>query len=163
MQGAAAAALGQPELAGAHIGDGQPPAPGLAAVPLKHHGAEPVVAAGREHALLQHRAGGEHPGDAPAQQGPPGGGGLELVAEGHAQAAAHQLGAVALGGVVGDARHRHPAEGLSRVLAGEGELQQAREQDRVLEEEFVEVPQAVEQHPVGMGRLRVPRSGAAPG
>ncbi len=55
--------------------------------------------------------------------------------------------------MVGDAGHRHPAQGLAGVLAGEGELQQARQQDRVLEEEFVEVAQPVEQHPVGMGRL----------
>ena len=155
MQAAAARALGHPELAGADVGDGQTPAARCAAVPVEDNGAEPVVAPGRQHALLEHRAGGEHPGDAAAQQGPLGGGGLQLVAEGHAEAAAHQVGAVALGGVVGDARHRHPAQGLAGVLAGEGELEQAREQDRVLEEELVEVAEAVKQHPVRMGRLQL--------
>jgi len=54
---------------------------------------------------------------------------------------------------VGDARHRHPPDGLAGVFAGEGELQQPRELDRVLKEAFKEVPQAVEQHPLRVGRL----------
>jgi len=41
--------------------------------------------------LLQHRAGGEHPADVPLEQDPLGGGGFQLVAEGHAEAPAHQL------------------------------------------------------------------------
>ena len=151
VQGAAPFPLGDPELAGAHIGHRQPPTAGAA----QHHGAEPVVAAGGEHALLEHRAGGEHPGDVAAQQGPLGGRGFELVAEGHAEAAAHQLGAVALGGVVGDARHRHPADALAALLAGEGELQQAREQQGIFEEELVEVAEAVEQHALRMGRFEL--------
>ena len=151
VQGAAPLPLGDPELAGAHIGHRQPPT----AAAAQHHGAEPVVASGGEHALLEHRAGGEHPGDVAAQQGPLGGGGLELVAEGHAEAAAHQLSAVALGGVVGDARHRHPADALAALLAGEGELQQAREQQGIFEEELVEVAEAVEQHALRMGRLEL--------
>ena len=151
VQGAAPLPLGDPELAGAHIGHRQPPA----AAAAHHHGAEPVVAAGGEHALLEHRARGEHPGDVAAQQGPLGGRGLQLVAEGHAEAAANQLGAVALGGVVGDARHRHPADALAALLAGERELQQPREQQGVFEEELVEVAEAVEQNPLRMGRLEL--------
>jgi len=157
VQLVAAPPLGHAEFARAHIGNRQAPAGGPAALALQHHGAEPVVAAGGEHALLQHGAGGEHAGDVALEQGAlgraPGRGLLQLVAQGHAQAAAHQLGAVALGGVVGDARHRYPTERLAGLLAGEGELQQAGEADGVLEEALEEVAQAVEQHPLGMGAL----------
>ena len=90
---------------------------------LHHHRRQPVVAAGAEHALLQHGAGGQHPGDVPLEQGTLGGGGFELIAEGHAVALLDQFAAVALGGVVGDARHRDPADRLAAFLAGEGELQ----------------------------------------
>jgi len=90
VQGVAAAALGDAEFAGADIGHRQAPA---AAGALQHHGAEPVVAAGRQQALLEHRAGGEHPGDAALEQfalgGALAGGVFELVAEGNAEAAAH--------------------------------------------------------------------------
>ena len=76
-----------------------------------------------------------------------------MVAEGHAQAAAHQLGAIALGGVVGNARHRHPAHGLAGFLAGEGELEEPGEGNGVFKEAFEKVAQAIEQHPLGMGGL----------
>ena len=57
--------------------------------------------------------------------------------------------------MVGDARHRHPPDRLAGLLAGEGELQQAREQQGVFKEELVEVAEAVEQHPLGMSRLEL--------
>jgi len=120
---------------------------------LDHRRRQPVVATGGQHALLQHGAGGDHPGDVPLEQAALGGHRFELVAEGDAQAMAHQLGAIALGGVVRDAGHRHAADPLARLLAGEGQLQQAREQQGVLEKELKEIPQAVEQHPIGVGRL----------
>ena len=63
--------------------------------------------------------------------------------------------------MVGDARHRNPADRLAALLAGEGEFQHPREFDRVFEEAFEEVAQAVEQHPLGMGGFELPRSGAA--
>ena len=78
-----------------------------------------------------------------------------MIAEGDAVAAPHQLGAVALGGVVGQARHRHPPHAFAGILAGEGQLQQARQQDRVLKEALKEVPQPVEQHPLWLGRLEL--------
>ena len=74
-----------------------------------------------------------------------------MIAKGHAVALLDQFGAVALGGVVGDARHRHPSDRLAAFLAGEGEFQHPGEFDRVFEEAFEEVAQAVEQHPFGMG------------
>ena len=142
----AAIAFGHAEFAGAHIGHRQPPARLLA-----HHGAEPVVAASAEQPLLEHGARGEHPCDFAFEQGPLGGRGFHLIAEGHAQAAAHQFGAIALGGVMGDARHGHASDRLAALLAGEGELQQARELDGVFKEALKKVAQAVEQHPLGMG------------
>ena len=78
-----------------------------------------------------------------------------MVAEGHAQAAAHQFGAIALGGVVGNARHRHPAHGLAGFFAGEGELEEPGEGNGVFKEAFEKVAQAIEQHPLGMGGLEL--------
>ena len=152
MQQIAPLPFGYPEFTGAHVRHRQAP---MGAAALQHHGAEPVVAAGAEQALLQHRAGGEHAGDVALEQRAFGRRGFQLVAEGHAEAAAHQLGAVALGGVVGDAGHGHTANRFAGFFAGEGQLQQTGELDRVLKEALEEVAQAVEQHPLGMGRLEL--------
>ena len=57
--------------------------------------------------------------------------------------------------MVGDARHRHSPDSFAALLAGEGELQQAREGDGVFKEALEEVAEAVEQHPVGMGGLEL--------
>ena len=69
VQGAALLSLHHPHLAGAHIGAGQaqrlPPLAGST-----NHRRQPVVAAGAEHALFQHRAGGQHPGDVLLEQAP---------------------------------------------------------------------------------------------
>ena len=150
MQQVAALALRHPEFAGAHVRHRQAP---TAAV--DHHATKPVVAPRRQHPLLNHRAGGEYPGDVALEQGPLGGGGFQLVAEGHTQPAAHQVAAVALGRMVGNARHRHPPVGLARLLAREGELQQLGERDRVLKEAFEKIAEAVEQQPLGMGGLEL--------
>ncbi len=150
MQAGTAGPLGDPEFTGADIGHRQAPARAL-----HHHGAKPVVEAGRQQALFKHRAGGEHPGDAALEQFAFGRGAFQLVAEGDAEAAAHQLSAVALGGMVGNARHRHSPDSLAALLAGEGELQQAREGDGVFKEALEEVAEAVEQHPIGMGGLEL--------
>ena len=74
-----------------------------------------------------------------------------MIAKGHAVALLDQFTAVALGGVVRDARHRYPPNRLAAFLAGEGELQHPGEFDGVFEEAFEEVAQAVEQHPFGIG------------
>ena len=150
MQPATALLFAEVQLAGADIRHRQSPA-----ALLQHHGAQPVVTPCRQHPLLQHRPRRQHPGDVAAQQGPFGGGGFQLIAEGDAIAAPHQLGAVALGGVVGQARHRHPPHAFAGILACQGQLQQARQQDRVLKEALKEVPQPVEQHPLWLGRLEL--------
>ena len=150
VQPATALLFAEAQLAGADIGHRQAPA-----ALLQHHGAQPVVAPCRQHPLFQHRPRRQHPGDVAAQQGPFGGGGFQLIAQGDAVAAPHQLGAVALGGVVGQARHRHPPQALAGILARQGQLQQARQQDRVLKEALKEVPQPVEQHPLWLGRLEL--------
>ena len=150
VQLGAAAALAGPELAGADIGHRQAPAGALV-----HHRRQPVVAPGAQQALVDHGSGGQHPGDFAAQQLAFGGCGFDLIAQGDAVAAAHQLTAVALGGVVGDARHRHPADRLAPLLAGQGELEQPRHQDRVFKEAFKKVAQPVQQHPVGVGALEL--------
>ena len=119
VQGGRALALGDAELTGAHVSDGQGPAGAF-----QHHGTEPVVAAGGKQTLFDHGAGGEHPGHLAFEQGSLGGCGFDLVAEGDAEPAPHQFAAVPLGCMVGDAGHRHSADRLAGVLAGEGELQQ---------------------------------------
>ena len=150
VQQVAALAFRHPEFAGADVRHRQAPT-----AALHHDSAEPVVAPRREHPLLDHRAGGEHPGDVALEQGPFCSGGFELVAEGHTQTAAHQVAAVALGRVVGNARHRHPPVGLARLLAREGELQQLGERDRVFKEAFEKIAEPVEQQPLGMGGLEL--------
>ena len=150
VQPATALLFAEVQFAGADIRHRQSPA-----ALLQHDGAQPVVAPCRQHPLLQHRPRRQHPGDVAAQQGPFGGGGFQLIAQGDAVAAPDQLGAVALGGVVGQARHRHPPQALAGILARQGQLQQARQQDRVLKEALKEVPQPVEQHPLWLGRLEL--------
>ena len=56
---------------------------------------------------------------------------------------------------MGNARHRHTADGFAPFLAGEREFQQAGELDRILEEALEEVPEAVEQNPLGVRRLQL--------
>ena len=57
--------------------------------------------------------------------------------------------------MVGDARHRDPANGFAAFLAGECELQHPRQLHGVLEEAFEEVSESVEKHPFGMGCLEL--------
>ena len=140
--------------ASAHIGAGQAPAERLLALRWHHdHCRQPVVAACREHAFLQHGAGGEYTGDAAFEQSPFGWGRFELVAEGHAETAADQLAAVALSCVVGNAGHRYATHRFAGLFAGEGEFKHAREGDGIFEEALKEIAQPVEQHPLGMGGL----------
>ena len=54
---------------------------------------------------------------------------------------------------MGDPCHGHAADGFAPLFAGEGELQQAREGDGVLEETLKEVAEAIQQHPLGVGGL----------
>ena len=75
---------------------------------------------------------------------------FHLVAEGHAEAAAHQFGAVALGRVMGNARHRHPPDRFAPLFPRQGQLQQPGEGNRVLEKALEEVTEPVEQDPLGM-------------
>jgi hypothetical protein len=77
--------------------------------------------------------------------------GFELIAKGHAVALLDQFGAVALSGMVGDARHRHPSDCFAALLTCEGELQHSGEFDRVFEEALEEITEPVEQHPFGVG------------
>ena len=124
VKGIAAAALQHQHIAGAHVGTGQSPTEGpFAGGGLHHHGGQPIVTAGVEHAFFQHRARGKHAGNAAFEQGTLAGGCFELIAEGHRIAATDQLGAVALSGVMGNAGHGHAADRFAPFFAGEGELQ----------------------------------------
>ena len=151
----AALPLGHPEFAGADVGDGEAPT-----LLVAHHRTEPVVAAGAQHPLLQHRAWSQNPGDLPFQQGRFSGAFaafsrlFHLVAEGHAEAAAHQLRAVALGRVMGNARHWHPPDRFAPFFSRQGQFQQPREGNRVLEKALEEVTEPVEQDPLGMLRFQ---------
>ena len=152
--------LQQHQFASAHIGTGEPPAQGLLALcRFDHQCCKPVVAAGAEHALFQHGARCQHAGDVAFEQGALGAafGGcrFQLVAESHTAAFANQFSAVALGGVMRDARHRHPADGFAALFAGERQLQQPGQFNRIFEEAFEEIAQAIKQHPFGMARLEL--------
>ena len=79
---------------------------------------------------------------------------LHLLAHRHLATGADQPGDVAVGGVMGNARH---GDGPLPLLArGEGDLEQARALVGVLEEELVEVAEAEEQEVVGVTLLELP-------
>ncbi len=90
---------------------------------------------------------GEDARDLAADDGLRGLGILHLLAQRDAIALAQQALQVGAGGVVGDPAHGY---GFGLVARGEGELQLARGDQRVLVEELVEVAEAEEQQRVGM-------------
>ena len=156
MQAVAARALHHSHITGAHIGTGQSPTQRrFSGGGLPDHGRQPIVAAGAAHAFLQHGAGGEHAGDAAFEQGALGGGCFQLIAEGHRIAAADQLGAVALSGVMGNAGHRHAPDCLATVLAGEGELQNPGEFNSILKKAFKEITKPIKKDALGMLSLEL--------
>ncbi len=108
--------------------------------------------------LLQTRAvddgaGGHHPDDVPLDESLGGGGVLGLLADGHLIALGDKPGDVGVGGVVGDAAHRHLlVEGLGLVLVprGQRQVQLAGGGAGVGAEHLVKVAQAEEQDRVGI-------------
>ena len=73
---------------------------------------------------------------------------LDLIADGHAQPVADQLGDVAVGGVIRHAAHRRLVL-LPLVARGQDEVEQRRRLLRVLEKHLVEIAEAVEEDGVG--------------
>ena len=74
---------------------------------------------------------------------------FHLLADGDLEALANQLGDVVLGRVIRHAAHGN-GDAFFLVARGERDLQLARGDDRILEEELVEVAQAEEQQRAGM-------------
>ena len=52
-----------------------------------------------------------------------------------------------------DACHRHPANAFAALFAGERQLQQSGQFNRIFEKAFEEIAEAIEQHPFGMAAL----------
>ena len=79
---------------------------------------------------------------------------LHLLAHRHLAPGANQPGDIAVGRVMGNARHGDGA--LPLLARGEGDLEQARALVGVLEEELVEVAEAEEEEVVGVALLELP-------
>ena len=113
-----------------------------------------VVAAGIEHALFQQRPRRNHPRHFPPNQVTLGlGCRLHLLANRHCIAFLDELIAVAIQGMVRHPRHHHLANFLAAILARQYQFQLAGEGLGILEEGFVKVPHAIEQHSMGILRL----------
>ena len=138
------AELGAGELAGSDIGVGK--ADGVAA---EDGGGEVVVALGGQHSRVDDGARGDDADHLALDQPLRERGIAHLLADGNAIALADQPGDVALGGVVGDARHRG-AFAPSPVAPGQRQLQLAGGQLGVAVEHLVEVAHAKEDDGVGM-------------
>ena len=115
-------------------------------LPRSRDAGEPLALAGVER-CVDRCARREHARDLAANDGLGGLGVLHLLAQRDAIALAQQALQVGAGGVVGNPAHGH---GLRLVARGEGELQLARGDQRVLVEELVEVAEAEEEQRVGV-------------
>jgi hypothetical protein len=137
--------LADPVLAGGDIGEGQPEHPRDAV-----RGEEVVVRGPVEILGIGERARRDHPDDLAAHQLLALGGRLHLLAHRDLLALPNELADIGVGGVMRDARH-------GGVLArGERDLQEARSQVRVLEEQLVEVAQPEQEQVVRVPALELP-------
>ncbi len=141
-------ALQRPEVPGGHVQQ-RGPVRTLARV----HRDEPRRPRGVQHVLVQHGAGGDDANDLPADDARTGPRRLHLLADGDLVASLEQLRQIASRRVERDAAHRHPVCALAP--GGQGDAEQLRGPDRVLEEELVEVPEAEEEERVPGARLGV--------
>src|SRR5690606_14913742 len=126
-------------------------ADGFASVAREHRGDE-IVARLRQQSLVGERAGSDDPGDLPFYRPLACRGIADLLADGDGFTLAYQPGQVALGRVVGHAGHRDWR--TARLAAGgERNIKERRGPLRVVEEQLVEVPHAVEDQHVRVLRL----------
>ena len=112
---------------------------------------EVVVGASLERLIVGEQTGRDDAGHAPLDHPFGAGRVFELVADGHMVALGDEPADVAVRRMVGDTRHGDGV-GLLRPR-GEHEVELARRQHRVVEEELVEVAHAEEEDGVWMGRL----------
>ena len=139
------AALGDLESARGHVQEG-----GAAAFAVETEAGEEVVFLLRKHLLAESHAGGHDLRDAALDEGLGQFRVLELVADGHLIAGAHELGQVDVDGMVGDAGH---GDGVGRDAGAlrEHDAEDLAGRDGVVAVGFIEVPAAEEQH--GLGAL----------
>jgi hypothetical protein len=130
--------LERPEVTGGDVEERR----AVGALPGAHRH-EPGGPGGIEHVLLQHRAGGDDADDLPPHDARPRAGRLDLLADGDLVAGLEQPCQISAGGVKRDAAHRHPVGALAPC--GEGDAEQLRGADGVLEEELVEVTEPEEE------------------
>jgi len=136
--------LHHPEVSGRNVEIGEPES--FATIGPRN-GGQVIGLIGEEVLAFQDQTRRDHPGHLAANKtlGLPGI--FHLVADGHLPAGSHQLGDIALGGMVG-----HPAHGnrVFRLLVARGErdFEDAGGSDRILQEQLVEIPHAIEQQGV---------------
>jgi hypothetical protein len=115
-----------------------------------HHGSQKVVLAGAEHALLENGAGSDDAGDFSLHQPLGLGRVFHLVTDGDRKALFHQQGAVAIQGVVGNARQGYTAHLLTGIFAGEHQFQLAGNGDGILKEGLEKVAHPIQQQRMGI-------------
>ena len=113
------------------------------------HRQEKVVRGAFEVDRVRERARGDDPDDVASQELLLPARRLELLTHGDLLARVHEAGDVAIGGVVGDARHRRA---LSRR---QGDLEEAGRELGILEKGLVEIAQTEQQDVVGIAPLQV--------
>ena len=135
--------FGDAELAGGDIHVGH-----AGAMPDARDGREVVVLVRAEGERIGGGAGRDHARDFALDQFLGERGIFHLVADGYAVALLNEARDVAFSGVIGDATHGDGCA-LFLVAGGEGDLQLARGEDGVFEEELVEIAEAEEEKGVG--------------
>ncbi len=106
-----------------------------------------------EHRGVDQGSRGDHPRDIPLHHAFCGLRVLDLIADHHLVALAYQAGDVAVGGVVGYARKRHPVAVLIPSPGGQGDIEFPGHHAGVLAERLVKVPHPEEEDGVGVPGL----------
>ena len=102
-----------------------------------------IVSTGLQQGFIAHSAWGHHPHHLAFHWPFTGSGIADLFADGHRNALAHQFSEISLGGVIGHSCHRDRLAG-GFAPCGQGYIKHPRRGFSVVEEEFVEIPHAVE-------------------
>ena len=139
--------LCSPKVAGGKIGEGEPNGP----VALRRRG-QIIVLARLEHLRVDSGAGRDHARHIPLHEVLRPSRVFHLVADGHAEALADQLGDISFRRMKRHAAHRD-GDAFFLIARSQRDLQLASGDDRVLKEKLIEVPQAEQQKRVRVALL----------